>query len=803
MNRQEIAPRTANTEAVQIVEPAPDRDEETHVNPLLVMHGLLRGRYAIAITLAVIGIVAGGLAGYRIKTPAYRSTGMIRVKPIIDRILYKNEDNGVLPMFDAFVETQMALITSQRVIDQAMQADEWKALGRGLTPDAVAEFTESVEAVRPRGSEMIFVNFSDEDPKAAMAGTKAVVGAYMALYGENRTEADAIKLQRLDEMRTVASAERKNFEDAIRKLAPEGEESLKRRHDGGWVHLQRAEEESNQNELALAVAQSRASGATGATTQPANLTPQQLALNVPPLQKLLDQQATLRRQMETSKFRLGDKHPVIVEATRQLKLIEKEVDEFAELYRLAGPAGVPATPGAPVVTVEQLQAESQRLKQIVAQRDAEVRSMGSAETRIADLRIDSSKVDEKLRLIQSEIEKLTVESPMSGRMDVISAGDPPLQPFNDKRKQFAAVGALVLGGIGLGCVLLYGLLDRRVRNIADAQDTCSRGQRVLGVLPTLPGDFSDPDQAELAAHSVHHIRAQLQMGLVGEGCRALAITSPSPGAGKTSLSCALGLSFAASGSRTLLIDCDIVGGGLTARMDKVIRRKIGQMLRRSGLIDDEQVQTVLRRAEATNQRFGTAAVALGLVEQVDVQHALGAQDDSIVGLREVLAGEHVMDCVTGSGTPGLFVLPLGSAGRQHVGQLSERSIRKIVDEARQHFDMIIIDTGPILGSLEASVVAMAVDQVVLAVSRGEDRWLVERSIEHLRTHGAGVAGIVFNRAHHEDILTSGYSSSISLRPTQVRRQLPFDPESIGSVSRLGPLASAVYAATDMTEGEAN
>ena len=48
--------------------------------------------------------------------------------------------------------------------------------------------------------------------------------------------------------------------------------------------------------------------------------------------------------------------------------------------------------------------------------------------------------------------------------------------------------------------------------------------------------------------------------------RAFSVTSASSGDGKTSLTLALGLSFAASGSRTLLIDSDLVGAGLTARL---------------------------------------------------------------------------------------------------------------------------------------------------------------------------------------------------------------------------------------------
>src|SRR5204863_9112175 len=92
------------------------------------------------------------------------------------------------------------------------------------------------------------------------------------------------------------------------------------------------------------------------------------------------------------------------------------------------------------------------------------------------------------------------------------------------------------------------------------------GLTLLGILPNLPDRLTDPAQAATAAHCVHQIRTMLQINS-SEDRKVYAVTSASPGDGKTSLTLALGLSFAASGSRTLLIDCDLVGAGLTSRLN--------------------------------------------------------------------------------------------------------------------------------------------------------------------------------------------------------------------------------------------
>ena len=223
-------------------------------------------------------------------------------------------------------------------------------------------------------------------------------------------------------------------------------------------------------------------------------------------------------------------------------------------------------------------------------------------------------------------------------MSVLSLGERPLIPSKDKHKTFAVMGGF--GGMmfGLALVVFIGLLDRRWQSIADARASFRRPERMLGILPNLPDDLSDPEQAATAAHYVHHIRALLQISHDSLGNQAFAVTSPSPGSGKTSLALALGLSFAASGSKTLLVDCDVIGGGLTARMETIIRRKLGQILRREGFVTDEQLAQALEIARQTNRRVGAVLVESGLVSEADIAHALSVQSDSLVGAAGRIGG---------------------------------------------------------------------------------------------------------------------------------------------------------------------
>jgi Mrp family chromosome partitioning ATPase len=99
--------------------------------------------------------------------------------------------------------------------------------------------------------------------------------------------------------------------------------------------------------------------------------------------------------------------------------------------------------------------------------------------------------------------------------------------------------------------------------------------------------------------------------------------------------------------------------------------------------------------------------------------------------------------------------------------LSRASMEKILASLRRQFDTIVIDTGPLLGSLEANLAASLSDGVVLCVSRGQSSKFVNACLERLRRMGAPIAGLVFNRAKASDFsrsVSAGSVCSQSLRP---------------------------------------
>ncbi|HQY87563.1 MAG TPA: CpsD/CapB family tyrosine-protein kinase, partial [Tepidisphaeraceae bacterium] len=293
-------------------------------------------------------------------------------------------------------------------------------------------------------------------------------------------------------------------------------------------------------------------------------------------------------------------------------------------------------------------------------------------------------------------------------------------------------GAVLGAGIPLCAVFARGLMDRRVRYSDEATGSDRNGGiPMLGVLPNLPDRLSDPSQASVAAHCVHQIRTMLQLNVIGDEGAILAVTSATSGDGKTSLTLALGLSFAASGSRTLLIDTDLIGAGLSARLG-------------------------LREPQGIAQAI-TAREAMAYVRETDVAE--------------------------------LSVLPVGLNGQQNSDVFSPVAVRRMFAELRKHFDVILLDTGPVLGSIEATPVVAAADATILTVARGQDRTMVEKAIVHIRSVGGRLAGFVFNRAATRDFENT--ISGISLRSVSRAVSRPDQGATTANPARVGPLVRSV------------
>jgi len=782
-------------------------------HPLRRAHELLRGRYLWAILLTFAGLLLGGIAGYKLLPVKYTSYGQLKVAPRIDRILAQTEENvTIMPMFGAFVEAEMSTITSRRVVDLAMSSDAWRSLGRGSTNAMVRQFAESLSVDHQRNGQTIDVSFTDVDPRVAEVGVQAVIEAYLRVREELDAQTETTRIRTLQSLLTQLTNQERAISAEIHEIASEfGTDTLELLHRAKIDELHQRQTELRTLELALASTASRSEQTADQQSSSIGQSPEQIALNDEDMREYLRRRRYLERDVAALGAKYGINHRLVRDPQRSLDALNSIIARYAEQYRRLHATtgsgtlvdGIGAM-GMTFTTREQLEAYGTQLRKTVDDLLAETKALGDKNVEIGKLKDERQRVEGDLERTRQRLNDLNVESAVSGRITAISKGDRPLYPSNSgRRKQLAMLCAFLGGSLGASVMLLLGLFDPRMRSSDDVRWS-AQTMRMLGILPNLPDNLTDPDQAAAAAYAVHHVRTMLQLSAGHKDQHVFAVTSPAPGTGKTSLTFALGLSFAHCGLKTLIVDADLVGAGLTTRSQAAVHPKIGHILRRAGLITADELEHALREAKQSGRKTGQILMNWGKLKAEDVDAALRRQSMELLGLLDVVHGKaSLADCVQQIGLEKLDILPVGSATAQHATTLTPSAVRKIILTARERYDVILFDTGPILGSIEASIVAAQVEGVVLTVSRGEQRPLAIKAAEHLTAIGATLCGLVFNRADAEDVIRSSYASVYSRRMDGASTVLSLPPPARQDpqTRSMGPIATAVVSQTHASDSD--
>jgi Mrp family chromosome partitioning ATPase len=260
----------------------------------------------------------------------------------------------------------------------------------------------------------------------------------------------------------------------------------------------------------------------------------------------------------------------------------------------------------------------------------------------------------------------------------------------------------------------------------------------------------------------------------GEGSRTFLVTSVAPQEGKTFVAANLGATFAREGARVLLIDCDL----RRPRLHKIFRipREPGlmEMLRRhsrSLLVDHtlqeetgglEERGPVLpsyslfpgferpsgdpEAASSTPLTTGaSASISAANSNGADTKpagHSAKAAKPSAGNSREVaVPTSNVRRTTIG----GLDLLPCGGLPANPAEALQVGVVRSLLADMAKQYDVIILDTPPVLVSADAPILAPAVDDVILIVRAGQTkREAAERAYQQLAAAGASLLGVVLN-----------------------------------------------------------
>jgi succinoglycan biosynthesis transport protein ExoP len=270
---------------------------------------------------------------------------------------------------------------------------------------------------------------------------------------------------------------------------------------------------------------------------------------------------------------------------------------------------------------------------------------------------------------------------------IVARALPEDEPASPPRRLLEAASLLV--GILLGVVVSL-LLERGKPRLRTWRDLARlTGYPVVGRVPPSRVLHNTPTRgfSDVQASSAFRIlRANLEPQVREGGMDFILVTSPLPGDGKTTVAALLSESFSRLGMRVLLIDADV-------------------------------------------RRPGTARLARVATEP---------------GLANVLRGEtSLSEAVRPGWTENLWVLP--TRHDPEVGDLLSRRFVDVVEEARHRFDLIIVDTPPLLSTDDPRTLATMAKGILLVVQAGSTMSSVNDAIVAVEALNAPLIGVVGNR----------------------------------------------------------
>lgn len=766
-----------------------------------VLLSLLRGRWHWAILLAVLLGVAGGYLGYNSQSDMYEAETFIDIKPNYSDVAISVSDLTVYEPYINFVNGEIRRLRSLDVGERAMSTSIWQenlaTRSDDLPEITLDDFISSIGVSEPGKNEtLLYVRFDDEDPATASAGLNAVLEAYRREQKQDQATNVGENLRLLTDREKELEAERISLEKQIKQVIPDEDvQNLRTRRSSLQNMLSRMEFVLNEIELEVKPFEDLQGNKDETTLR-------ELMLQDPEMKQLLENKRSLEDRLVylIEVLGRGEAMADVRQTRKSMSVVDRKIAELEAKWLESG--GQQAEAQLPQSILD-LKAQKQVVLEKIDELNTRINDLSFKLSSIAELERQLEDKRDSLYATRDRIDEFKRTGAILSQEEVsrIEIGPPaatPATPWNaGKRRQLAGVGAI--GGMfsGFGLIMLVGLLDRRLRYVSDT----SMGMEdvnVLGILPTLPNNITDPEEAESAAHCVHHIRTLLQ---IGGSNRVFSITSPETGSGKSSLATALGMSFSNSGARTLVIDCDLVGAGLSRRIGAVVHEPLDAVIRMHGMLDEADLSSALTKATAQNKPLDHVLLEEGLFDQEKIDAATRLQRDTALGVLQACSPGRLRSCVASSGIDNLFVLPVGKARPSDASKLSPAAVRELVRQAREAYDIVLIDTGPVLGSLEASIAAAEADATIVIVARGDHKSIATRTLAQLRSVRANIAGIVFNHALERDMLHTSYASVVSQdrRPDREVRKRRIDRT---RSARLGPLGTALASYLDEDEQEA-
>jgi polysaccharide biosynthesis transport protein len=290
-------------------------------------------------------------------------------------------------------------------------------------------------------------------------------------------------------------------------------------------------------------------------------------------------------------------------------------------------------------------------------------------------------------------------------VSVVEAASPPISPVSPNVKLDAILGIVVglLAAIGLISLITY--LDDTIKSHEDVD-------KVLQ-LPVLGLVQRNAAQAKLrlenggivqdrhAAEVFRIVRANLDFATAAYRSKVLLVTSTQKGEGKTTTTAKLAVALAETGKRVVLVDADL------------------------------RLPTLHRPFQLENHEGLTSL----LVDRVSLP-------------------ESIDRFLRATPLPTLQVLTSGPLPPNPTELLQSQSMMLLLERLAEQYDVVLLDSPPVLAVADAMTVAPKAQGVIFVVESGHVRLgQINEALGRLRRGGTPVLGVVLNKVKDD---TAGY-----------------------------------------------
>jgi len=287
---------------------------------------------------------------------------------------------------------------------------------------------------------------------------------------------------------------------------------------------------------------------------------------------------------------------------------------------------------------------------------------------------------------------------------VLSQAVRPLSPVAPRKGLVLAMAGILGLALGSALVLLREATARNIRSAGDLEAVS--GHVVLGQIPVMPDrnrtnllPYLSKNPTSAVAEAVRNVRTSILLSGVDRTPQVISLTSSVPGEGKTTITLALAQNLTLMGKKVLVIEGD--------NRRRMFREYLG-----------------------ASKAAGLVSVLLGEAELTETVQP-------VPGLGDVLLGEK-----TNVNAADLF---------------SSTAFAGFLQKAREIYDIVLIDTPPVLVVPDARIIAQHVDSVVFVV-----RWdrtpetQVQDSLHMLETVNARISGMVLSQIDPRGMRRYGY-----------------------------------------------